>query len=276
MTKKGIIALIIFLFLAITVSVLFGAVFCLKNQSVKIIDGSTITVDDSEIISSAGLKKGQSIFMIDKNKAIDKIESKYPHLKVVQIKTTGITSIEICVRTRYEMYYTQANEKYYVFDEDLKVLEIIEDISSENEPKHLTRIEIGELEISTDTKVCDFVGTKKQRKIVYDLFVAMYTTVKNESGEFLTRNEVCALNKTISFEEFESFDKLIVETSYGVKLDIENPSSNLKNKINISFSTIEQFIEEKSEKEKSGIIRIYYDMNKEMKCVYIPESGSEE
>ena len=172
MTKKGLRALIIFLFLATTIAVLFGAVFCLKNQSVKVVDGSTLTVDDNEIILTADFKRGESIFLIDKNKAIDNIESKYPHLKVVQIKTTGITSIEICVRTRYEMYYTQANEKYYIFDEDLKVLEIIEEISNENEPKHLTKIEIGKLEISTSTKVCDFVGTKKQQNIVYDSFQA--------------------------------------------------------------------------------------------------------
>lgn len=277
MTKRSIFGLLIFIALIALTGIMFGAVFCLRNQNVKVIDGSTIVVDSSEIIKTAGLKNGQSIFMIDKDKAINNIEKAYPHIKVIQIKTIGLRSIQICVRSRHEMYYTEVNEKFYVLDEDLKVLNIIEEETSE--PTNLTKIATGELNISTEAEICDFVGTNHQRNVAYDLFVAMNTVVtKNNGGneEYLTRQDICDLLKTIEFEEFESFNKVIITTKYGVKLDIENPESNLRNKINICFSTIEQFVLIANNKEKSGTIKIYYDLNNEMQCVYIPETLASE
>lgn len=273
MTKKGIIISSIILSVVILASILFGAVFCLRKQTVKVVDGSTLSVKATQIIETANLKKGKSIFMLDKNKAIKNIEAKYPHIKVVQIKTTSITSIEICVRARHEMYYTQANEKYYIFDEELKVLEIIDEISSESEPTHLTKIAESDLKISESTKICDFVGTEEQRKITDGLFTAMYTSVtkpEEANATYLTRTDICDINKEIEFEEFESFNKIIITTKYGVKLDIENPTNNIETKINICFSTIKHFMTEQNNKEKSGTIKIYSNLNGELVSVYIP------
>ncbi|MBQ8615310.1 MAG: FtsQ-type POTRA domain-containing protein [Clostridia bacterium] len=277
MTKKSIIWLAIFVTLIALIGILFGAVFCLRNQNVKVVDGSALLVDKSEIIQTAGFKNGKSIFMIDKDKAISNIEAKYPHIKVVQIKTTGLLSIEISVRTRHEMYYTEANEKYYVLDEDLKVLNIIEETTSESEPTNLTKIVAGEISISTTTEVCDFVGTNHQRLVAYDLFVAMNTVVTKTDGEtetYLDREDIKSMLKTVDFEEFDTFNKLIITTKYGVKLDIEKPENNLQNKINICFSTIETFLAstETENKEQSGTIKIYYNLNNEMQCIYIPQT----
>ena len=273
MTKKSIIWLAIFAILMALTGIMFGAVFCLRNQSVKVIDGSSLLIDKSEIISTAGLQNGNSIFMLDKETAINNVEARYPHLKVVQIKTIGLRSIEIRVRRRHEMYYAQANEKYYVLDEDLKVLNIIEEISSESEPTNLTKIETGEIEIDSTTKICDFVGTVHQRKVAYELFVAMNTAVTKIDGEnevYLTRDDIKEMLVNVDLETYETFDKLIIKTKHGVMLDIENPQSNLQTKINICFSTIEEFINKANDKEKSGTIKIYYNLENEMQCVYIP------
>lgn len=275
MTKKSIIWLAIFATLIALIGILFGAVFCLRNQSVKVVDGSTLLVESNEIINTAGLKNGKSIFILDKETAINNIEKKYPHIKVVHIKTIGLRSIEICVRTRHEMYYAEANEKYYVLDEDLKVLDIIEETSSESEPTNLTKIATGDLNIPSTTEICDFIGSEHQRQVAYDLFVAMNTVVTKMDGEnevYLTREDICNTVKTLEFENFNSFNKIIITTSHGVVLDIEKPESNLQSKINVCFSTIEQFIEDANDKEKGGTIKIYYNLNNEMCCVYIPET----
>ena len=271
MSKKSIIISSIVVVMIILTSILFGAVFCLRKQTVKIVDNSTFDFESAEIISTANLKHGKSIFMLDKNKAIKRIESKFSHIKVIQIKTTSLTSIQICVRARHEMYYAQAHEKFYVFDEELKVLEIIEEV--ENEPIHLTKITTEDLKIKTTTKVCDFVGTQEQKSITDGLFTAMITCVtKNygENEEFLSREDICNINQEVEFQEFESFNKIIITTKYGVKLDIENPANNIQNKINICFSTIKHFILQENNKEKSGTIKIYSNLNNELVSVYIP------
>ncbi len=251
--------------------VLFGAVFCLRNQEVKVIGGTPISVSREEIITAAGLENGQSIFMIDKNVAINNIESKFSHIKVVQIKTIDLMTIQFRVRARHAMFYAHENDKFYVLDEELKVLDILEPTASE--PTHLTKIKSGDLNIDSATMKCDFVGSQTQRDATYNLFVAMNTVVTKMEGEeevYLTRQDICEMLVEIDFENCETYDKIIITTKHGVKLDIENPSSNLQNKINLCFSTIEQFITDENNKEKSGTIKIYYDEAGIMKAVYIP------
>lgn len=273
MTKKGFIWLSITLFILTLIAVLFGFVFCVRTQSVKIVDKSILLVDNNEIIKTADIESGTSIFLIDKQQAINNIEAKYPHIKVVQIKTTGLTTIEICVRARFEMYYAEANGNYYLLDEDLKVLNIIEKTDTSFNSNNLIKIQTDDIDIPETTKLCDFVGTDHQRYVAYELFVSMYTTVCKQDGGnkvYFTRDDIRATLEEIDFEYHTSYSRLIISTSYGVKLDIENPENNTQEKINICFSTIDQFVKEGNNKEKSGTIKIFFDGNKEMKCVYIP------
>ena len=111
---------IVIIFIALT-GVLFGAVFRLRSQTVSVIDFDVVEVSKKDIISASGLKNGQSIFMIDKQKAIDNIEAKIPYVKVVQIKTTGITEVEIVLRSRHELFYTEFQDKFLILDEDFIV-----------------------------------------------------------------------------------------------------------------------------------------------------------
>jgi len=242
-------------------------VFCLRNQQVKVVGATPITISREEIISAANLKNGQSIFMVDKNKAIQNIESKYPYVKVVQIKTTDLMSVDIIVRARHEMFYTEFNNNCYILDEELKVLDIVQ---PGVEPINLTKIENGNLNIDELTLKCDFVGTKKQSKIVSNLFKSMVTVVTKD-GQYLEREDVKDVLSSIKFETFNTFDKVIITTSYGVKLDIENPSHNLQYKINVCFSTIDEFLIAENNKEKSGTIKLYFDLENNMQCVYISE-----
>lgn len=271
MTKKSIIGLSIFIVLIVLTAVLFGGVFCLRSQSVKVMEGSSVLIDTDEIITTAGFKTGKSIFMLDKEKAIKNIESKYSHIKVVQIKTTSLTSIEFKIRSRHEMFYIEANEQYYLLDEDLKVLQILD--FSQPEPSHLTKIINKDLEISDNTQVCDFVGDDEQQSIIYNLHEAMniyVTKLDKETEVNLSREDIREILRIVEFEDLESYNKLKIITSYGVKLDIEKPQSNLHHKVNICFSTIEQFIKDANNKEQGGTIKLFYDLNSEMQTVYIP------
>ena len=280
MKKGGIITLSIIIVLTALIGVLFGAVFRLRSQTVTIVGENAVNVKSEDIISAASIKSGKSIFMLNKDQAINNIETAFPYVKVLQIKTTSLKSVDIIIRARREMFYTEIESKYFILDEDLKVLNIIEANSEDedsNEPVNLTYID-NQLNINESTKVCDFVGSDLQRKVINDLYHSMINVVtktegsgENEKEVYFSRNDVCSTLKEIKFEKFSTFDKMILVTNYGVQLDIENPTCDLLTKINICFSTIKEFLSntETKNKAKEGIIKIYYDLENEMKYVYI-------
>ena len=277
MKKSSIILISIIAFVLALMAILFGAVFCLRSQTVTVLGDKSISISKEEIISSAGLKKGQSIFLIDKEKAISNIEAKHAEIKVIQIKTTGLTSIEIRVRARHEMFYTIYNDRYYIMDEELKVLEIKEIETEEgiNPVPQLTHIKDNSLNINNSTLKCDFVGNSFQQQASYALNEAMQNNVKevleNNEKVYYTRTDFVDMFKYVEFETFESFNHIIITTKHGVKFDIENPSIDLSDKLNICLASVNALIEEGENRQASGVIKIYYDVNGVQHNIYIPD-----
>mgnify|MGYP003291454169 CR=1 FL=1 len=250
MKKGAIISISVIAFILALIAILFGAGFCLRSQTVTVLGDKAISISKEEIISSTGLKNGQSIFLIDKEKVISNIEAKHAEIKVIQIKTTGLTSIEICVRARHEMFYTIYNGKYYIMDEELKVLEIkeIETEEGVNPIPQLTHIKDNSLNINNSTLKCDFVGNEFQQQAAYNLNQAMQNNVKevleNNEKVYYTRTDFVDMFKYVEFEMFKSFNKIIITTKHGVKFDIENPSIDLTGKLNICLASVNALIKE--------------------------------
>lgn len=270
MTKKAkIITISIVLSILALILILFGAVFCLYKQDVVFIGdrSSTIDITNEEIIESAGLKKGRPIFSLDKETAMNNIERTYPYLKVIQINTVSAIRIEISVRERYEMYYTYSDstKKYYVLDEELKVLRM-----SNIEPIGITKLEssiLGEdmldiLGITSNTIVSDFLSTENYRGITYNLFVSMYNTVMiDDAGtdRYVDREDIKSLITKLQFAKGytleETYDRVILNLSNGFIVDIGKPQENFQDKVNICFSALDTLIENG---ETSGTIKYTY------------------
>ncbi len=270
MTKKAkIITISIVLSILALILILFGAVFCLYKQDVVFIGdrSSTIDITNEEIIESAGLKKGRPIFSLDKETAMNNIERTYPYLKVIQINTVSAIRIEISVRERYEMYYTYSDstKKYYVLDEELKVLRM-----SNIEPIGITKLEssiLGEdmldiLGITSNTIVSDFLSTENYRGITYELFVSMYNTVMiDDAGtdRYVDREDIKSLITKLQFAKGytleETYDRVILNLSNGFIVDIGKPQENFQDKVNICFSALDTLIENG---ETSGTIKYTY------------------
>lgn len=270
MTKKAkIITISIVLSILALILILFGAVFCLYKQDVVFIGdrSSTIDITNEEIIESAGLKKGRPIFSLDKETAMNNIERTYPYLKVIQINTVSAIRIEISVRERYEMYYTYSDstKKYYVLDEELKVLRM-----SNIEPIGITKLEssiLGEemldiLGITSNTIVSDFLSTENYRGITYNLFVSMYNTVMiDDAGtdRYVDREDIKSLITKLQFAKGytleETYDRVILNLSNGFIVDIGKPQENFQDKVNICFSALDTLIENG---ETRGTIKYTY------------------
>lgn len=238
MTKKSIIISSILLSIVALMAILFGAVFRLRNVSVEVQPGANITVTNDKIVESANLKKGKSIFMLDKQSAINNIEQTYAEIKVVQIKTTNLMSVKIIVRERKGMFYAEHNSAYYCLDEDLKVLRL-----TEVEPTNLIKITT-DIGITSNTKKCDFMS-QDYAKITYNMFVGMYTNVKVE-GRYAERDDMCNLVESIEIKTAHAltedgnggfeYTNLILKTRAGVVMQIANPNTDLGRKINICFA----------------------------------------
>jgi len=279
MKKSSIICLSIVLGVLLIIGLLMGVVFCPRNQSVTVLGDGKIDFSKQAIIKTANIKKTKSIFLIDKQKAIDNIEQTYPNIKVVQITTTGLNAIDIQVRSRYEMFYIQIEDNYYIMDEDLKVLEIrsAEDVATQP-VTGLIKITEGLTNITTGTKICDFVGDRWESGATRNMYLGMASAVTKEGDNgkvYYNRDDVKETIKEVKFEKFDTFNKIILTTKYGVKLDIENPNEDMTYKINAGFTIIDTFIENESgdhlDKEKSGTIKIFYNLEDKIQMQYIAD-----
>ena len=109
MSKGKIIAISIIGFIVVLSTVLFGFVFCVRKQSVSFV--TELSVTEQQILESANIKNGRPILLLDKEQAIQNIETKFPNIKVIQIKTTSLFAVEIVVRERFSLYYTENEDK---------------------------------------------------------------------------------------------------------------------------------------------------------------------
>lgn len=241
MKKAGVIAISIFIFLIALSIVLFGFVFCVRKQTVSFVSEMSLTEQD--VLNTASIKNGKPILLLDKESATNKLEAIYPNLKVVQIKTISLFEIEIVVRERFPLFYIEKDDKYYVLDEELKVLDILE-----TQPTNLINV-TNQFNISTDTKKADFVGSELEREITYNLFVSVYTFVVGTEGK-QAREDMANIISTVCLES----DKLTIKTKEDVTIEILKPNIELGDKINICFSAIEELTPEQKGKTTIKIL----------------------
>lgn len=275
-TKIAIISIVVGI-LAI-IAILFGLVFCLRQEEVVVVSNeANIEINSDEIINSAGFKHGTSIFMLDKDSAINNIEREFPNIKVIQIKTVSVIKVEIRVRSRVEMFYVQNENKYYILDEELKVLRILEtgiDENIEATLNNLIHLNLSDLGITSNTVVSDFLSTEYYRQVINNLYGALYSNAMfdvdgNGYAEYLSRQDMIDVIDSIEFGVDYSLDeeykRVILNLSNGFVIDIGKPEENLDYKVNVCFSAYNELTEEQ---KSSGSIRYYYTAEGEPKAGY--------
>ena len=269
MSKGKIITFSIIGLIIVLNTILFSAVFCLRKQNVVASDD--VTYSSEEIVKAADLKRGQSIFLIDKEKATSNIESKFADVKVIQIKTTSLTEIEIKVRKRYPTYYIKNLGSYFVLDHDLKVLKIVADTETEEiaNIENLVQIKTKLNNLDVNTKTADFVGSSAQVNMSYNLFTSVYIRqMPDKETGAAAHTKFCSLIEEISFSKGytangQAYDRLIVKTKQGMSFDVGKATNDLERKIYYCFTAMNS---DKIADKTIGTITIAYDENgKEIK-----------
>lgn len=131
MKKKWIIALSTIFAVIVLVVILSFTLFSLRTIELDFRTNKTyITETDQEIIESGEIKMGGSVFFRSKNKYIEKIESKNPYIKVVNIETVFPSKFVIHVAERQEIFAVEHNDQFYITDDEFKVLRITDSYAS--------------------------------------------------------------------------------------------------------------------------------------------------
>lgn len=253
MSKGKIITFSIIFFVVVLTALLFGAVFRLREVEV-VGDTSGLDITNEQLISDSNLKFGSSIFLLDKNTATTKLEKTYPKLKIVHIKTTSVTKVQIIVRQRKELFEIKNLDKYLILDEELKVLD------TTDTSKGLIEIDDSLVEIKSSTQNGDFVGKNNSNTLTNNLYLALLRTVKAENSDsFVEHNDIIDILTNIKLDVGYTlsgeYTRLIINTKYGVTIDIGKPDVDLDYKINVCFSAIASLTEEQ---KQTATIKFYY------------------
>ncbi len=284
MTKRAvIITTSILVGIIMIITILFGAVF--RVRDIKLNYSAEFYYKDQvdNILSVSELKKNTSIFDINQDEIIKNIESNYPYARVDSVNLTSFTSVDIKLSNREPLYYFAENEICYILDEDCKVLDIVS-IQDYNDRNYNYIMLDGVFSASENINVAHFINGKYST-ILGNLYKALYSNamieVDNGSGEFeakyLEREDMLERIKDVRFnKEYElngELDKLTITTSYGVKISIIEPQKDLDNKINRAFSAF-RVLQARDRKDGSALIQsgeinvdYSYDENNNVKLI---------
>lgn len=259
-------------------TILFGVVFRVRKIEFSYADDFCYKTQINDIASCSGLKKGGMIFALDRDKVEKDIEKNFPYARVESVNITSLTKVEVKLSSRKPLYYQAENEKYYILDEDCKVLNIITDIEQAKQYILLNQV----FNLGDTVEVGDFVKTGRA-KVCTSLYNSLYSNaVLNIGGQdkYLEREDMCTYVKIIKFGQVAELngkvDVIYLTTSYGCTISITEPSVNLDLKINMAFSALRTIIEQDATDgtnlQASGtiVVRYAYDVNGNitLKCEY--------
>ena len=298
MSKKRIIILSVLLSIVTLLIILFGVVFCLRKVDINTLsadeyplymyqinekgnidtdnDGKKIQINITQdmLLKAAGLRKGTPIFSVNKEKAKNNIESTYPSIKVVQIKTVSAIRVEIEVRQRVGMYYMQvdtefdSNIGFYVLDEDLVILDKLGIGYDEEIKANYTELALSDDTVITRRPYYDKLSTSVIQNYTYNIFNAVCSTVtvKDEAGvlsvsnkegsKFIERNTFSKVVNKVTLSKVEVDDRFAEQAKdlYWVTMQIKDgnnvryiqiyrPDKDLIDKVNLSFSALSKLTE---------------------------------
>ena len=202
-------------------------------------------VSETEIISSSGLKKGTSVFLIDKTSMSKNLEKTYPYLKVLSIETKFPNKVIINAIERDEVFAFQQSEKYIITDSDLKVLKIVSgDYVSNNE----NAIKVLDFD-DCDVEVGQFL-TPKQK------FLTLKTIEDNNYQNYAKEESQNALQDLLATYKMVTVfdDKVLFGSFFGVKIQIFAVDIRGQEKLKMATAVFDGLTIEQKQK---GIISVF-------------------
>lgn len=125
MSKKRLIAMFVSLVVIIVLCVLGGAVFVVQDIQIVIESGDDIEIANEEIIKTANVSYGKSIFAISESKVVSNIEGHFPTLKVRGVERIFPNKIILKIAQRVPVVAIkfEGKQEYLILDNNMCAIE---------------------------------------------------------------------------------------------------------------------------------------------------------
>ena len=286
MKKRRLLKLFIVLLVIVVVVILSSTVFTLRNVELCFYDSNNNLIEDYEaglkhftegdtqdIIDSGEFKMGKNIFLIRKQPSIDKIEAKFPYIKVIGISATFPDGFKIKARERVETYcITLASGQVAICDSELKILDIKDSV---NKFDYIALRGLG----LNDAKKGQFLTGENEIKVLKKLGSEFGANRYNNEASIKNFESVIIENKYMAGSPQSKSPNLIIQTRVynaddstmaGVKIEVENINANFESKLNKALSIDSKYLAEGSVKSRSGTIKIYDNLT----GAYVDSTGN--
>ena len=248
--KRLIIILSVFAFLVL-IAVLCSTVFTVKTVKINWLT-TKVGINEDDSIFAGEVKKGDSVFLVDKQSIIDKLESKYAYLKVESVEIKFPNKLVLHTAVRQELYSLKIEDnKHAILDSECKVLNIVNDIQLSSMQNKPIPVSLQGYSMPKDCVELSKIANLGWIKNVLNNFsIALY---QNGYQEIDAKNNIQSITVDVSGYE----NKINIKMAYGVEMEIQDISDSISEKFAMAMSIYGDL----SAQDKSkGIIRVYvYD-----------------
>ena len=252
--KRLVIILSVFSFLVL-IAVLCSTVFTVKSVSLNWLTTRVNFVNmDNEITKNVEL--GESVFLVDKDAIIQKLERKYPYLKVVSAEVKFPNKLVLHAAERQELYSLKIKDNSYaILDSDCKVLKLVNDFQLNKMalkpiPLNLQGYSYNE----NNFAVSEIAELGWIKNIITNFSVALYQCGYQEID---SKNNISAM--TIDVGGYEN--KIFVNMNYknlagdgGVTIEIQHISEKLSDKFVMAIGIYDTL---SASQKSAGVVRVY-------------------
>ena len=234
MTKKAkIITIFLSVFAAIVLLVVLSSTLFAVSEVKVSFQGEKhklASIDEKEIAKTADIKNGTHVFLVDKKKAINNIEKKYPYIKVLNIEIKFPNKVVVNAVEREEVFVFQQSERHLFVDSDFKVLRIVTGNfdSTISDPIKVMFEEC-------DAKEGEFLKASQK-------FLTLKSLEQSNYENFSKEESNTALSMLLTrYKSIDVFDeKLEMQTFQGVKIVMYTPNYKQQEKLEMATLKINE------------------------------------
>lgn len=221
--------------------VLSFTLFTTANISFDFQNQTTIFAGEEkqqEVINSASINTKMPIFTLNKSQIVEKLETRNPYLKVINIETIFPNKLVIHCCEREELFCIKGrDELYYICDDELKILSISRTTASASQGNPIVLEGISVL--NTGASVGDILDLYQGEEVLTSISNAFAHNNKNIANikcmfksielKYETNYYLCKVTPTLVLTTYDDF-----------AINLRNADNHLKTKINLMLNIVPQ------------------------------------
>ncbi len=251
MTKNAKIAIIVAVvaFIALIV-VLCSTIFSVKKAELVWYKEPNLALSqiDNNMILEKSEVKAQSVFFLDRNKAIASLEESYPEMRVIDIEVIWPNTMKVHATMREAVYALPVKNGFAIIDEYFKVLEVKSEYdSTKSNAVLLNNDSAKNLEVEKGDTI-DLFGAPVLADIYYS-FIEMERSLV----------DFRAIVKGVSLEN----TTLTISTHQGTIIKLDKPFANTRAKMRLALGVFDTLT---TEDYADGVVEVFVNDDNELEA----------